>query len=325
MDEFALINRYFGSTISEPSMGVVRGIGDDCALLSVPAGSELAISIDTAVEGAHFPTGAAPQDIATRAFCTALSDLAAMGATPLWVTLALTLPQADESWLKAFSESLKQLLTRFNCILVGGDTTRGPLTVSVQVHGSVPAGQALTRAKAKVGDAVYVSNTLGIGAAALASIQGELNVPANDAATLKKHFYAPEPQIALGQWLRGKATSAIDVSDGLIVDTQHIANASNVGIELNIDTLPSDRYWRQAVTNEQALQWMLTGGDEYQLVFTASQMQNDLEAQAAKKNFNLTRIGQVIAGQGVQLMQANQPVFLQDMGFNTEGFNHFGG
>jgi len=260
-------------------MGVVRGIGDDCALLSVPAGSELAISIDTAVEGAHFPTGAAPQDIATRAFCTALSDLAAMGATPLWVTLALTLPQADESWLKAFSESLKQLLTRFNCILVGGDTTRGPLTVSVQVH----------------------------------------------AATLKKHFYAPEPQIALGQWLRGKATSAIDVSDGLIVDTQHIANASNVGIELNIDTLPSDRYWRQAVTNEQALQWMLTGGDEYQLVFTASQMQNDLEAQAAKKNFNLTRIGQVIAGQGVQLMQANQPVFLQDMGFNTEGFNHFGG
>jgi len=291
----------------------------------VPAGQSLAVSLDTLVAGRHFPLDALPQDIATRAFCVCLSDLAAMGATPQYYTLGLTLPTADESWLQAFSESLHAIADQYQCELIGGDTTQGALTISLQVHGTVSASKILRRDMARAGDSVYVTHTLGDGAAALSMLQSK-QVFTNDAAVyLKNRFYRPEPQISAGQALGDIAHAAIDISDGLLADLQHIAQASDVDILVDIERIPLSAAC-QLVGDNLALQWALTGGDDYQLAFTVPvDKQLNLMSLISAGELNATLIGHVQTVRtpnkpAVHCQYHQQPWQSQCL---IQGFDHF--
>ncbi|GAB5453669.1 MAG: thiamine-phosphate kinase [Halioglobus sp.] len=288
LSEFSLIHRYFSSLGRGP--GVALSVGDDCALLEPPAGQQLVTSVDTVVAGVHFLEDDFPEDVGYRAVVVAASDLAAMGAEPLGMTLALTLPDADELWLHAFSEGVAQAVTAFRLPLVGGDTTRGPLTISVQVLGCVPPGDAVLRSGAQPGDAVYVSGTLGDAAAALALLKGEWQAPAEDARFLAARLYRPPSRLSLGQQLRGRASAAIDISDGLVADAGHIAAASGVGIVIDTDALPLSPALQNHPSREQALLWALTGGDDYELCYCLPQ---GITAPGG------VCIGRVVSGEGV--------------------------
>ncbi|MEY4588158.1 MAG: thiamine-monophosphate kinase [Pseudomonadota bacterium] len=313
MSEFALIQRYF-KTLSEPAASVLLGIGDDCALLTPPVGCALAVSIDTQVEGVHFPHNAPAEQVGRRVACCALSDLAAMGAQPLWATLALTLPQVDSAWLEAFSRGLGAILKRFHTTLIGGDTTQGPLAITLQVHGSVAPDQALRRSGAQVGDVIYVTGCLGDGAAALAYLQGKFQ-PEDAACTyLTERFYAPEPQISAGHALAGVASSAIDISDGLLADLTHISEASGLGATIYIEALPISPLWCNQVEPTQAQHWALTGGDDYQLCFTLAPERQLPQSQA----WQAYPIGVITQTPGIIILNHGQPVHI-----NTGGYEHF--
>lgn len=295
MDEFALIRRFFSQhPLTER---IALGVGDDCALINLQAGEQLAISVDTQLAGVHFHDNSPAFLIASRALLCAISDLAAMGATPLGFTLALTLPEYDETWLTDFAHGLFAAASQHQCPLIGGDTTKGPLAITIQVHGAVPVGQALTRAGAKVGHDIWVSGSLGDGAAALAWLEGRLQADKPLADYLAGRFYRPEPALALGVALRGIAASAIDVSDGLLADLGHICQASGTGALILVDQLPVAAEWAGCVSEQQAWQWALTGGDDYRLCFTADEkFRAQLLAQP-----ELRLIGQMIAGEGVHV------------------------
>lgn len=266
MREFEIIARYLepvGQCRRCP--GVSLGIGDDCALVRVPEGHELAISVDTMVEGVHFPRHYAADRLAWRALATAVSDLAAMGAEPLGYTLALTLPNPDADWLESFAAGLAQASRTLEIMLIGGDTTRGPLTLSVQVQGLVPTGSALKRNGARPGDRICVSGTLGDAGEALRWLDVRSEDPA--VAWVLERYHHPLPRIALGVGLRGKATAAIDVSDGLAADLGHILQASGVGACLEFDRLPLSSALR-ALRGPQAGELALSAGDDYELCFT---------------------------------------------------------
>lgn len=309
LGEFDLIRRYF--TPSALPEHVVAGVGDDCAVLKIPAACELAISVDTQVCGVHFHADADPASIASRALRCAASDLAAMGAEPLGFTLALTLPAADENWLEKFSQGLLQTAQQLQCPLIGGDTTRGSLCITVQVHGSIPSGKALRRSGAKVGDAVWVSGTLGDGAAALALIENKIAVSQEAENYLLQRFYHPEIDFSLGVQLRGIASSCIDVSDGLLADLGHICSASGVGACIELEKLPIALEWRSSVSEQQAQHWALTGGDDYRLCFTASPQ----HATVLQSVHGVTCIGQIIEGAGV-LVDGQTTIY-------KNGFRHF--
>jgi len=302
--EFDLIYRYFSSLGRGPAVDL--GVGDDCAILSLQAGERMAASIDTLVEGVHFPADTFPEDLGYRAVAVAASDLAAMGARPVGMTLALTLPEPDELWLHTFSEGLAAAVAEFHLPLVGGDTTRGPLTITVQVFGALPTGRALLRSGARVGDEVYVSGTLGDAAAGLSVVQGEWRGAPEHADYLEQRFHRPAPRLALGQQLLNSATAAIDVSDGLLADAGHIASASGVKLIIEPDLLPLSDALKTLSGSDQALQWALTGGDDYELCFCLPQ------GESAPQG--CTRIGRVESGQGV------------DCGLNPvglSGYQHF--
>ena len=271
-DEFELIRRYFWSlgASSHPAAApnpVLLGIGDDAAMLEIPAGEALVTSVDSLVEGVHYPHDTFPEDVGYRALAVAASDLAAMGATPLACTLALTLPAVDELWLQAFSEGLAQACAAFGLPLAGGDTTRGPATVmTLQVFGACPAELALRRDGARPGDRVCVSGTLGDAAAALAILEERWHPGPEAAEGLLERFHRPAPRLALGLALRGAATAAIDVSDGLLADLGHIAASSGVAIALDSGALPLSP--ALAAAGEQGRAWALSGGDDYELAFT---------------------------------------------------------
>lgn len=321
MREFELIDRFFFQA-TQKEKNVVLGIGDDCALMSVPQGYHLAVSTDSMVEGVHFPHGMAADKIASRALCAALSDLAAIGAEPRWITLALTLPEADENWLAAFSNTLHHHLKRFNCALVGGDTTRGSLNVGFQVMGIVPEGSQLTRAGAKIGDAICVTQTLGDGAAALALLEQTEALDESAQDYLERRFYAPEPQLQEGMLLRRYANSAIDISDGLLADLGHICDSSNVGANLNVEKIPISNVWREQVTNDKALQWALLGGDDYQLCFTLSV--EKLALLRDKNEIAFTEIGNIRAGSGINLSFEGRPFSLPpNIEEQRRGYQHF--
>lgn len=289
LSEFDIINTFFKS--NKLTTSIVKGIGDDCAVLQIPAGKQLVMSMDTLVEGRHFPREAAPAQIATRAFCTALSDLAAMAAEPQWFTLGLSLPEANEHWLRDFSQALLPIAEDYHCVLVGGDTTQGPLTITVQVHGFVDAGQYLSRDQAGAGDSVFVSGTLGDGAAALAMLQGQQFFSEEHQRYLQGRFYQPEPQIALARQLLRYASGAIDISDGLLADLQHIATASSVDIHIFAEALPLSAACR-TMEDSLARQWALCGGDDYQLAFTVPpQHLIQIENLIAKGSLSATKIG----------------------------------
>ena len=263
--EFSLIARYF-DRVRTSRLDVETGIGDDCALLNIPEKQTLAISTDTLVCGRHFLPDIDPADLAYKALAVNVSDLAAMGADPAWLTLALTLPEVDEAWLEAFSDALFEQLSYYDMQLIGGDTTAGPLSMTLAIHGYVPLGRALKRSGAKPGDWIYVTGTPGDSAAGLAILQNRLTVEdADDAAYLVKRHLRPTPRILHGQALRERASSAIDLSDGLISDVGHILKASGVGARVDLDLFPLSEQLLRHVEPEQALRWALSGGEDYEL------------------------------------------------------------
>ncbi|EJL91143.1 thiamine-phosphate kinase [Pantoea sp. GM01] len=319
--EFELIARYF-NRVTSSRRDVEKGIGDDCALLNVPEKQTLAISTDTLVAGVHFLRDIHPADLGYKAVAVNLSDLAAMGADPAWLTLALTLPEIDENWVAAFSDSLFELLDYYDMQLIGGDTTRGPLSMTLGIHGLVPVGRALKRSGAKPGDWIFVTGTLGDSAAGLSLLQHRhrLNDPAVHEALIKRHL-RPMPRVLQGQALRGLATSAIDISDGLISDLGHVLTASRVGARLNLDALPLSPALRDHFEPELVLQWALSGGEDYELCFTVPEV-NRGALDVALGNFGVpyTCIGQIAPeSEGLTLLENGKP-----RSVNLKGFDHFG-
>ncbi|GGJ09451.1 thiamine-monophosphate kinase [Halopseudomonas pertucinogena] len=301
LGEFGLIGRYFQRTALQHAGGnaaVALGIGDDAALLEPTPGCQWVISTDSLVQGVHFPGVYSPFDLGYRALAVAVSDLAAMAARPLGFTLALTLPDVDESWLQGFSDGLARCAGDHHISLIGGDTTRGPLNIGVTVYGEVPAGQALRRSGARPGDLLCVGGPLGDGAAGLAvvlrqSLPEQLDAGGRD--YLARRFWQPRAQCELGLALRGRATAAMDISDGLLQDAGHMARASGVALHLQRSLLPhcaALAAWPEC----QRLDWMLRGGDDYVLLFSIAAA--DLEQLG---DWPVTVIGRVEAGEGVWL------------------------
>ena len=309
MGEFDLIARYFTRPV-RPGGAVALGVGDDCALLAPTPGMQMAISSDMLVEGRHFFADVDPEALGHKALAVNLSDLAACGARPLAFTLALSLPRVDERWLAGFSRGLLQLADVHGCELVGGDTTQGPLNICITVFGEVPAGQALLRSGARADDDIYVSGTLGDARLALEALQGHITLPAEVLALARLRLERPTPRVALGQALRGIASSAMDVSDGLLGDLSHILKASRVGacIDTGITTnlIAASAYPSSARGHfdaELAKQYTLAGGDDYELVFTAPVALRSAVAAAAQASATpVTRIGSVQAQAGLRLL-----------------------
>ena len=285
MGEFELIDRYF----KRPARRAALGVGDDCALLAPAPGMQLAVSSDMLVEGRHFFAGTDPERLGHKALAVNLSDLAACGARPLAFTLALALPQVDAAWLEGFSRGLLQLADAHGCELVGGDTTQGPLNICITVFGEVPTGQALLRSGAQPGDDIYVSGTLGEARLALDALRGQFALPANMLAHLRQRLERPTPRVALGLALRGVASSALDVSDGLLGDLGHILRASGVGACIDtsktIDLIATSAL-SISVTGQFDADYLqqctLAGGDDYELAFTAAPAQPQAVACASR-------------------------------------------
>lgn len=318
--EFSLIARYF-DRVRTARLDVETGIGDDCALLSVPEKQTLAISTDTLVSGIHFLPDIDPRDLGYKALAVNLSDLAAMGATPAWLTLALTLPEVDEAWLAAFSDSLFEQLNYYEMQLIGGDTTRGPLSMTLGIHGLVPAGRALKRSGARPGDWIYVTGTPGDSAAGLAILQKQLSVAdAQHADYLVQRHLRPTPRVLQGQALRERASAAIDLSDGLISDLGHILKASDCGARIELNDLPLSEPLRSVTTPEQAQRWALSGGEDYELCFTVPELNRGaLDVALGHLGVPFTCIGQVTpAADGMQFLRDGEPVTL-----NWKGYDHF--
>jgi thiamine-monophosphate kinase len=287
--EFTLIYRYFSALGRGDAVDL--SVGDDCAILRLAPGERLATSVDTMVEGVHFPADSFPEDIGFRAVSVAASDLAAMGARPLAMTVALTLPAADELWLHAFSQGLADAVSAYRLPLVGGDTTRGPLTISVQVMGSLPAEQALLRSGAQAGDQLFVTGNLGDAAAALAFLAGDWRFEPDDAEYLLERFNRPRARLDMGLELLGHASAAIDISDGLLADAGHIAAASGVKLCIEPQLLPLSPALASCADPQQARRWALSGGDDYELCFCLP--------PGATAPPGCTRIGMVEHGSGV--------------------------
>ena len=304
ISEFELIQSYFHREAG--GEGVVQGIGDDCAILQLPEGKQLAVSVDTLIADVHFLANADPSLIAERALCVNLSDLAAMGAKPLWFTLALSLPEADEHWLESFSKGLFAAAHRHDCVLVGGDTTRGPLSITIQVQGAIDPGKALLRGNAAEGDIIFVTGSLGDGAAALAALQHQFDVHEDDLSYFSDCYYRPQPRIKEGLRLTTIASAALDISDGLVADLGHLCNASFVGAEINIDQLPLSASLSK-YPDCPAIDWALCGGDDYQLVFTVSPKRIDaLQALIAFGEIDATEIGVIVNTGGVVCKQGGE-------------------
>lgn len=308
MGEFELIDRYF----KRPARRAALGVGDDCALLAPAPGMQLAVSSDMLIEGRHFLSTVDPFKLGHKALAVNLSDLAACGAKPLAFTLALALPQADEAWLEGFSRGLFALADAHDCELIGGDTTRGPLAICITVFGEVPPGQALLRSGAHAGDDLYVSGTLGDARLALEVFRGtrSLPQPAFDAARIRME--TPTPRVALGLALRGVATAAADISDGLVGDLGHILKASRVGAcidtSIAINLIANRGHLTPGngqIDAEMALDCVLAGGDDYELVFTAPPAaRNRVKAAAVQSQTPVTRIGHIEPGTSLRLVDA---------------------
>lgn len=323
MGEFELIERYFraaGSALERSRTDVVLGIGDDAALLRVPAGHELVAALDTLVEGRHFPVGCPADSIGHRALAVNLSDLAAMGAEPAWFLLALTLPRADEGFLEALSRGMFELASAHGVALVGGDTTAGPLSLSVQALGTVPAGQALRRSGAAPGDLLYVSGTPGDAAAGLALLMSREAGSANEhECELLRRFAFPQPRVELGRQLRGIASACIDVSDGLAADAGRLAAASGCAARIDAGALPLSTALRACCGADESLASALRGGDDYELCFTVSPLRRaELESRLTNVKCPVTCIGSMVAGSGIRIEHDGARIDA-----DTRGYDHF--
>ena len=323
MSEFDLIATYFTwDNKLNPSNNIVKSVGDDAAVLSLAPDQQLVTSIDTLVSGVHFPENTSPYDIGYKALAVNLSDLAAMGAKPEWFTLALTLPEINHEWLSEFSHGLKTLAKEAEIALVGGDTSSGPLSISIQVMGSVEADEALYRNGAKQGDNIYVTGSLGDGAAGLASVQNNLELSKQDAEYCQQRLNRPTPRLAESALIKGFASSCIDVSDGLLQDLSHILKQSNsanpeqiLGAQLDLSSMPLSNALN-SITNQQALEFSLSGGDDYELLFTVPEaMKAEFLTATKNSDFRFSCIGKITNDKGI--------IDSNNNALNATGFEHF--
>jgi len=317
--EFELIERYF----TYPAPGAVLGVGDDAALVRAERGLDIAVSTDMLVCGCHFFPDADPLRLGHKALAVNLSDMAAMGATPRWVTLCVALPHVDAAWVRSFMRGFMRLARRHETDLVGGDTTRGPLTLCVQIMGVVPAGQALRRDGARAGDDVWVSGTLGDAALAVAAANKQVRLDRAERERVARRLDAPTPRVALGQALRGVARSAIDVSDGLVADLGHICERSRLAAEVELERVPASTIVQRCADTRLARNAMLAGGDDYELCFTAPPAARAQVEQAARSvRMRVTRIGRMnkagAEGPQVTVLSAGRPLKLP-----RAGYDHF--
>ncbi len=313
--EFELIARHF----TRPARRAVLGVGDDCALLQVDAGMQLAVSCDMLVEGRHFLSTVPPERLGHKALAVNLSDLAACGAEPLAFTLALALPTGDDAFIARLARGLYALADEHGIELVGGDTTGGPLNICITVFGQVPAGQALLRSGARPGDELWVSGLLGDARLALEAFRGAVSLPGEQFETVRRAMELPQPRVALGRALRGVASSAIDLSDGLVGDLGHVLERSGVGAVLQADALP-----RSAVLAAQPpavqRQCVLAGGDDYELLFTAPAAQREAVLAAGRQaGVALTCCGAIVAGRALRIVDATG----KELPASWPGFDHF--
>lgn len=319
LSEAELISRYF-RTCGAQRRDVTLGIGDDAALLESPPGMQLVAATDTLVAGVHFPLTVPAAAIGHRALAVNLSDLAAMGARPAWALLALTLPEADEHWLGEFAAGLGRLARAHEVALVGGDTTRGPLCVSLQLLGHVPYGGALTRAGGRPGDHLFVSGTPGDAGAGLRLEQGTLSAAADAAAYLRERFLLPTPRVTLGERLRGHASACIDVSDGLFGDAARLAAASGVGLEIEFAELPISGPLAATLGSDAARELALTAGDDYELCFSVPPDRiAQLERELPAAHWKYRHIGVLRAAPGAVVVRGGSV-----MEFSHSGYQHFG-
>lgn len=318
--EFNIIQKYFNQKTKQTDLG----IGDDAALFRVEKGHQLAISSDMLVAGTHFYHGDKPYDIGWKSMAVNLSDMAAMGANPKWATLSIALPEANETWLGEFARGFFACANTFDVDLIGGDTTRGPLNISVTIMGEVPVGKALRRDNAKTGDDVWVSGTLGDAALGLAHVQNKLH----DKIILDDGYieyclnalHRPQPRVLLGLAILDLAHSAIDISDGLLSDLGHILQASNVGAEIQLDKLPCSPFIYKHLSEKQIQQCILAGGDDYELCFTAPQKnRSTIEKVGEKLHLQITWIGNIHADSGLTVLDKNK----QKISLEKTGYDHF--
>ena len=318
LGEFDLIKRYF--TPKQTAADVLLGVGDDAAVLAVPDGYRLVAAVDTIVAGVHFPLDTGAADIAYRALAVNLSDMAAMGAIPRWFTLSLCLPHADATWLNDFSTGLLQLAERYDVRLVGGDTVKGPLNISVQILGIVETDGWLTRTAAQPGDVVFVSGMPGEAAGGLRLLQSSHTAEDPCRRHLLERFYHPTPRIQLGRRIRKLANAAMDVSDGLLADLGKLCDASGCGAHVDVESLPISSTLSATFGRNEAMSYVLSGGDDYELVFTVS---NDkllhLEAALADLTIRCTPIGRIVESGGVQCFRDGNRIDTP-----SAGFDHFG-
>ena len=320
LSEFEVIRRYFTHRTPQAKLGV----GDDAAIVQPRAGYELAISADMLVEGRHFFRGADPERLGHKALAVNLSDLAAMGATPCWATLALALPRVDPAWLSGFSRGFLALARRYRVDLIGGDTTRGPLTLCVQIMGEVPRGQALRRDGAKVGDDVWVSGEIGAAGMAVELRRGRIRIPAAQQRTLEERLDVPIPRVALGTRLRRIAHSAIDISDGLLADVGHICERSRVAARLNWEALPATPLVRSLAQSRRGAQALLAGGDDYELCFTAPPRRRAaVRAAAARARTPVAVVGTIVRAEARQPLVQVIDAIGKPLKTERKGYDHF--
>lgn len=318
MKEFNLIKHFFTEQVVKRK-DVFLGIGDDCALIIPAERQHIAITTDTLVSGVHFPIETPPRAIGHKAIAVNLSDLAAMGAEPTWISLALTLPEFDHEWLAEFCAGVFELCEYYNIQLIGGDTTQGPLSITVTAQGLTPFKKHILRSGAKAGDWLYVTGDLGDAALALLHLQGKIKVDKVFAEQVITKLNYPKPRVLAGQILREYASSAIDLSDGLISDIGHICVASRVGANLMLDALPLSTAMIESLEREQAIELALSGGDDYELLFTVSEDNKvGMETAFSNASIPLKCIGQINTSEKITATQGNKPVPI-----TAKGFEHF--
>jgi len=318
MKEFELIRRYFTEQVIKRK-DVVMGIGDDCAIVSPSERQNIAIATDTLVAGVHFPEGTSARAIGHKSIAVNLSDLAAMGAEPAWISLAITMPEADLNWIEGFCQGVFELCEFYNVQLIGGDTTRGPLSITVTAQGLIPKDRHLTRAGAKAGDWIYVTGEIGDAALALKHIFNEVKVADEYFDSVRKSLDFPRPRVLAGQALREYASAAIDLSDGLIADLGHICKASKVGANIVLEDLPTSNALRETVGIEQSYDIALAGGDDYELLFTVSENNKvGMETALANTGNTITCIGQINRSEKISTTLNSKSVPI-----NAKSFEHF--
>ncbi len=319
MNEFELIKRFCSYQTVRRS-DVTIGTGDDCAIVEVPQGYQLAITTDTLIAGVHFPLTTSAYDIGYKALAVNLSDLAAMGASPAWITFALTQSNSDEKWFDELAQGFFALATRYNVQLIGGDLTHGPLSMTLQAQGLTPKGQALTRSNAKPGDLIYVTNTLGDAGLALNFLQKKINVTSSYQDEILTRLNRPEPRVQIGEKLRGIAHAAIDISDGLAADLAHMLEESNVGAKIIVDQILLSKALQETIPLEQALSLALSSGDDYELCFTVPKEKETLLVTALKDaECAYTCIGTITDTHKLDLDYQNGKKYHG----HTEGYQHF--